>query len=138
MSCEIFFFYVSYESYGFDQRSGFCRWVITFLQLSDLCYHYTRHILTTYISTKEKNSFISFLDGTFHGTLLPMRCMLKQRLPRLMISTKSTVKRATKRATCFTTLLLKRVEKLCFAFYRPRSKMSSTNQVVSSCANTYI
>ena len=28
--------------------------VITFLHLSDLCYHYTRHILTTYISTKEK------------------------------------------------------------------------------------
>ena len=30
--------------------------VITFLHLSDLCYHYTRHILTTYISTKEKTA----------------------------------------------------------------------------------
>ena len=30
--------------------------VITFLQFCDLCYHYTRHILTTYISTKEKTA----------------------------------------------------------------------------------
>ena len=30
--------------------------VITFLQFCDLCYHYTRQILTTYISKKEKTA----------------------------------------------------------------------------------
>ena len=38
--------------------------------------------------------------------------------------TKSTVKRATKPATCFATFAAKRVEKRCCAFYHPHSNLS--------------
>ena len=51
--------------------------------------------------------------------------------------TKSTVKRATKLATCFATVAAKRVEKRCCAFYHPHSNLSRKKmKVAASCVNT--
>ena len=67
MPCEIFFSAYVMKVMVLTKDPIFV--VITFLQFCDLCYHYTRHILTTYISTKEKTASYRSLMVLYTGLI---------------------------------------------------------------------